>query len=103
MRFKCLDRKLIKCCCKNYGWRLVDQLKHFKAVYFWHLNIKKDKIGLMLLNCFHSFKTITAFGNNFQVGMFLQILIHNTSCERLIIYQNYFTHAAGSLQWLQKY
>src|ERR1700722_16953693 len=46
-----------------------DQLENFKAVEFGHLHVEEKKIGFLLSDGFYRLETVTAFADDFEVGM----------------------------------
>jgi hypothetical protein len=64
-----LDGILVVACCKNdLEIYFRDLLKHFKPVHFWHFNIKKDNLWLLLLYCKQGILAGIADIGHFHIG-----------------------------------
>ena len=70
---------------KFQGAQLIDQLQHFKSIDLGHLNVKEDKLRLVLHHCFHTFKAIAAFLHDLHLSKVCQVFGNNRAGQGLII------------------
>src|SRR5690606_4280716 len=85
---------------KDHGRRFVDDFHHLETIYFGHLDIEENNIGLVLHDGLCTFEPIAAFGNDLYLRIPFEVFGNHASCQGLIIYQYRLDHTCGILNML---
>jgi hypothetical protein len=62
-----------------------NEIQYLEAIETGHLNIEKNQIGFLLRDGLHGFEAVRALGNNFDIGVLLQILTEERAREFFIV------------------
>src|SRR4051812_1102397 len=92
IKIKSLKRKFFISRNKNEHRFLYNALNELQTCNTRHLNVKKNKIHILLLQIFHCFKGIAKRALYLQVRNFAYVIFKQFESKRFIIYSNACKH-----------
>src|ERR1700754_1040787 len=75
---------------EDYRRRLLHQFQHFKAIDLWHLYVKEDEVGMVLLNRLDAFEAIAAFLDDGDLRIGPKVFPNDHPGQGLVVNDNSF-------------
>ena len=73
---------------ENHHWAGVDQLQHFEAVQFGHLDVQEEQIGASLGDGFDGFEAVGTFRYHLDIVVHFQHFPQETAGEFLVVHDD---------------